>query len=94
MIPLSITENSRRFPASCSTVCISASFLTMNLTINLIRSMAASTIMRVTYGIEVQERNDIYISAAERAVDTMSVAGLPGAFIVDSLPIRTDQSTF
>ena len=30
-------------------------------------SLAASTIMRVTYGIEIMESNDIYIEAAERA---------------------------
>jgi len=57
-------------------------------------SLAASTIMRVTYGIEVKETNDIYITAAEKAVHTMSATANPGSFVVDTLPIRTDVSTF
>ena len=50
--------------------------------------------MRVTYGIEVMETNDVYIAAAERAMDTMIETGIPGTFLVDSLPIRTYYLTF
>ena len=50
--------------------------------------------MRVTYGIEVTEENDIYIEAAERAMETAIETGIPGTFIVDSLPIRTYDFAF
>ena len=51
-------------------------------------SLAASSIMRVTYGIEVNETNDKYISTAEKAMYVFSTASEPGAFVVDYLPIR------
>ena len=47
--------------------------------------------MRVTYGIEVMETDDIYIEAAEKAVKTAIKTGVPGAFLVDSFPIRIDD---
>ena len=49
--------------------------------------------MRVTYGIEVMESDDIYIEAAERAMDTVIITGVPGAFVVDRLPICMDVFT-
>ena len=61
---------------------------------SIICSLAASTIMRVTYGIEIKETNDIYIDAAERAMNTMIECAVPGAFLVDSLPIRMDYFPF
>ena len=49
--------------------------------------------MRVTYGIEIKETNDIYIANAEKAVHTMSEAGNLGSFLVDALPICADRPT-
>ena len=43
--------------------------------------------MRLTYGIEVKESNDVYIGAAEEAAATMIAAGIPGSFVVDFIPI-------
>ncbi|KAF8871009.1 cytochrome P450 [Infundibulicybe gibba] len=52
-----------------------------------IRHAFASTIMNVTYGIKVKERNDPYLEAVEEAVKGIIIAGAPGAFLVDFMPI-------
>jgi len=49
-------------------------------------SMAGETIMSVAYGLEVQQENDIYIRTAEEGVHPLTAAGVPGAFLVDTLP--------
>ena len=43
--------------------------------------------MKIGYGIAVQESNDPYISIAEVAFKGTAEAGIPGAFLVDWLPI-------
>ena len=43
--------------------------------------------MKITYGIDVQESDDPYISTAEEAADGFNEAGVPGAFLVDTFPI-------
>ncbi len=45
--------------------------------------------MNVTYGIEVSDEDDRYITVAEKALDGMAKAAHPGAFLVDIFPIRT-----
>jgi hypothetical protein len=52
-------------------------------------SNSASTIMNVTYGIEIADQDDRYITVAETALDGMAKAANPGAFLVDIFPIRT-----
>ena len=53
----------------------------------IISSTFAATIMKVGYGIDVQESNDPYISMAEVAFTGASDAAVPGAFLVDLFPI-------
>jgi hypothetical protein len=53
----------------------------------IITSTFAATIMKIGYGIDVQESNDPYISMAEIAFTGASEAAVPGAFLVDLLPI-------
>lgn len=55
----------------------------------MLGSTAAATIMRVAYGIQVDDSGDRYIAAAEEAMDSLSQAGVPGAFLVDTIPIRS-----
>ncbi|KAJ7705891.1 hypothetical protein B0H14DRAFT_2547878 [Mycena olivaceomarginata] len=43
--------------------------------------------MLVVYGIDVLPSNDPYLSLAYEAVETLSNAGIPGKYLVDSLPI-------
>jgi hypothetical protein len=47
--------------------------------------MAGESIMAVTYGLEVKPENDPYIEISE-AVNSISAAVVPGAFLVDSVP--------
>ena len=42
--------------------------------------------MAVTYGLEVLPENDPYIEVSE-AVNSISTAVVPGAFLVDSIPV-------
>ena len=43
--------------------------------------------MSVAYGLEVKPKNDPYIKTAEQGVHPLVAAGVPGAFLVDVLPI-------
>ncbi|KAF8872113.1 cytochrome P450 [Infundibulicybe gibba] len=52
-----------------------------------IRHAFASTIMNLTYGIRVKENNDPYIEAVEASLEGFTEAGVPGAFLVDFIPI-------
>ncbi|KAF7296433.1 Cytochrome P450 [Mycena chlorophos] len=52
-----------------------------------IRHMAAALIMDVTYGIEVQPKNDPYIQVVTDAMHAFALTSVPGAFLVDTFPI-------
>ncbi|CAA7261115.1 unnamed protein product [Cyclocybe aegerita] len=51
------------------------------------RYMAGETIMSVAYGLNVQPKDDPYIAMAEQGAHTLEAAAIPGAFLVDDLPI-------
>ncbi|KAJ3746113.1 cytochrome P450 [Lentinula detonsa] len=51
-----------------------------------IRHLAASTILGIAYGIDVQEENDPYVDAAERALESLGLGIAPGVFLVESIP--------
>ena len=53
----------------------------------IIFSTFAATIMKIGYGIAVQDSDDPYISMAEVAFTGASEAAIPGAFWVDMFPI-------
>ncbi|KAF8884723.1 cytochrome P450 [Gymnopilus junonius] len=55
--------------------------------IGSLRHMAGETIMSVAYGLEVLPKNDPYIKTAEQGVHPLVAAAVPGAFLVDILPI-------
>ena len=50
-------------------------------------SAFAATIMSVAYDISVKESDDPYILNAEEALNGLAEAGIPGAFLVDLIPI-------
>jgi cytochrome P450 len=52
-----------------------------------LRHMAGQTVISIAYGLDVQEENDPYIHTAEEANRSVTEAGVPGAFLVDSFPI-------
>ena len=53
----------------------------------IILSTFAATIMKIGYGIAVQESDDPYISIAEEVMNGVAQAGIPGSFWVDLFPI-------
>jgi hypothetical protein len=55
--------------------------------IKITTSTFTATMMKIGYGIEVQESDDPYISIAEEAMKGAAEAGVPGAFWVDLFPI-------
>ena len=44
--------------------------------------------MQVSYGIKIQDSDDSYVDIAEKVMGSIAVAGNPGAFLVDTIPIR------
>jgi hypothetical protein len=54
--------------------------------IKFIISTFAATIMKIGYGIAVQESDDPYISIAEEVLHGLAEAGIPGTFWVDIIP--------
>ncbi|KAJ7059778.1 cytochrome P450 [Mycena amicta] len=51
-----------------------------------VRKLTGAIILRITYGIEVQEEDDPFVSLIEKANDNFSAATAPGAFMVDVFP--------
>ncbi|THU85007.1 cytochrome P450 [Dendrothele bispora CBS 962.96] len=51
-----------------------------------LRKLSGSIIMKLAYGIEVQEKNDPFVELIEQANDNFSLATKPGAFLVDVFP--------
>ncbi|RPD69160.1 CyP450 monooxygenase [Lentinus tigrinus ALCF2SS1-7] len=53
-----------------------------------IRHLFGSTIMRITYGIEVDEPgNESYLALAEEALAIFSAATVPGKYLVETFPV-------
>src|SRR5258708_1229228 len=42
--------------------------------------------MDIAYGIQIKDKSDEYIHIAESALEGMSEAAVPGAFLVDQIP--------
>lgn len=55
--------------------------------LTMVHSMVGATILDIAYGIEVLPVGDPYIRTAEASFLCVSQATLPGAFLVDMLPI-------
>ncbi|KAJ7058080.1 cytochrome P450 [Mycena amicta] len=49
--------------------------------------MAGGFILDFTYGIQVQDDNDPYLELADKAIEGLAAASLPGAFLVEFIPI-------
>ncbi|KAJ7463862.1 cytochrome P450 [Mycena galericulata] len=52
-----------------------------------LRRSAAETILSAVYGIDIQPSDDTYIALACEALESLSAAGVPGKYLVDSLPM-------
>ncbi|TFK25339.1 cytochrome P450 [Coprinopsis marcescibilis] len=53
----------------------------------ILRHLAAETVLKIAYGIEIQAKNDPYVRVAEAAVHTLLAAAVPGAYLVDAIPL-------
>ncbi|KAF5324171.1 hypothetical protein D9619_011321 [Psilocybe cf. subviscida] len=51
-----------------------------------VRLMAGETIMSIIYGLQISSPDDDYLKIAEEGVAGLVVAGIPGAFLVDTFP--------
>ncbi|OSC99371.1 CyP450 monooxygenase [Trametes coccinea BRFM310] len=52
-----------------------------------IRRMFASSIARFTYGVEIPEDDDEYLTMAEEALESFNQAFIPGKYLVETLPV-------
>jgi len=43
--------------------------------------------MEITYGMEIESHEEKFLQAVEQAVEYLENAMIPGAFLVDTLPI-------
>lgn len=50
------------------------------------KSMVGEIIISISYGLQVLPHGDPYITAAKEAIHVLSMAAVPGTFLVDSLP--------
>ncbi|KAF7373039.1 Cytochrome P450 [Mycena sanguinolenta] len=50
------------------------------------RCLTGTVIMNITYGIDIHGADEEYIRIAKKAVESSSIASMPGAFLVDSIP--------
>ncbi|KZT72767.1 cytochrome P450 [Daedalea quercina L-15889] len=54
-----------------------------------IRRTAAAIIMQIIYGHQVAPEGDVFVTLADRALETLGHAGLFGTYLVDYIPLRT-----
>ncbi|KIP12382.1 hypothetical protein PHLGIDRAFT_62333 [Phlebiopsis gigantea 11061_1 CR5-6] len=52
-----------------------------------IRTMGGAAILRATFGIDVKDQNDPYITIAEKALHSLSMTGNAGSYLVDYVPL-------
>jgi cytochrome P450 len=54
----------------------------------MVRAYFGRTIVKMTYGIDVQSGEDEYISVPEQVLSAVNEASVPGRFLVDLFPMR------
>ncbi|KAJ8518591.1 hypothetical protein ONZ45_g4347 [Pleurotus djamor] len=53
---------------------------------NHLRQMSGSVILGIAYGLKVETPDNPYIQLSEEGVTPLTIASIPGAFLVDTLP--------
>lgn len=51
--------------------------------------MAGTQILGIAYGLDIREAQDPYIADAKLAVEAFSAGTVPGAYLVDTIPLCT-----
>ncbi|EKM58533.1 uncharacterized protein PHACADRAFT_252949 [Phanerochaete carnosa HHB-10118-sp] len=52
-----------------------------------LRVFAGAIILGITFGMEIQDHNNLYVLLAEKAINRLLVAATPGSYMVDSIPL-------
>ncbi|KZP10035.1 cytochrome P450 [Athelia psychrophila] len=52
-----------------------------------VRHQVGAMIIEVTYGLNVLPKNDPFIDSAEKALAAIAISSMPGAFLVNTMPI-------
>lgn len=50
--------------------------------------MTGGEVLRIGYGIDVQQENDPFIATAKHAADALRATFNPGSYLVDLIPLR------
>ena len=79
----------KTFPKSRKIVCAPSVFTYPPLT--LIQSTIAALTLEMTYGFNIESHEDKLLQATQRASAHAEKAFIPGAFLVNVLPIRGSQ---
>ena len=56
---------------------------------SVLLSVTGALIMDITYGLDIKSHEDPFLQAAERAMECAKSTMIPGAFLVDTFPIRS-----
>lgn len=56
-----------------------------------VASSVAALVMEMTYGLNITSNGDRFLRAAMEAAQATIQAMVPGAFLVDAIPIRTSR---
>ena len=57
-------------------------------------SVTGALVMEITYGLDIKSHDDKFLKAAEHAAEYIIKAMVPGAFLVDTFPIRSSSFRF
>ena len=72
----------------------SSSVRLVTLTPYLVIRTAGAIILMISYGYEVKEGRDPLVDIATQGLDQFSQGSTPGAFLVDTFPIRLYRPLF
>ena len=61
---------------------------------SVLQSVTGALIMDITYGLDIKSHEDPFLQAAGRAMDCVERTMVPGAFLVDTFPIRWSNPPF
>ena len=57
-------------------------------------SAIAALVMEMTYGLHVADNKDRFLRATVEAMEITTRAMIPGAFLVDTIPIRASSTGY
>ena len=59
--------------------------------ISIFSSVTGALIMEITYGLNIESHEDRFLQTAEHAMKYIEKIAVPGAFLVDTFPIRSSS---